>query len=279
MKELPIGRYTNYDTFLHRLDARFKLLAMILFMVIVFLHFPSRAMDFTFYGILFLFIFIFLKIAKLRFRQLLRAIKPMWFMMVFLLIINILVVHTGDAFYLFSFPIYYDALFNTAYIFVRLVLMLAFSLILTATTKPMDLTYALEWYLHPLTWIKVPVHIIAMVISLALRFIPTLMEDTDRFMKAQASRGVDFENGKLKEKVKAIISLIIPLCTSAIQRSSDLADAMEVRGYDPNGKRTRYRIMKFTHRDLFSFLFIALLFSGALTLSILGIDFYMGILL
>ena len=277
MKEMPIGRYTNYNTFIHRLDARFKLLAMILLMVLVFFHFPSRYMDFTFYGFLLIIMIVLLKASKLRFKQLWRAIKPMLFMIFFLLIINILVTHTGDAFYIGSFPIHYDALYNTLYTFVRLVLMLSFSLILTATTKPMDLTYALEWYFHPLTWIKIPVHILAMVISLALRFIPTLMEDTDRFMKAQASRGVDFENGKLKEKVKAVISLIIPLVTSSIQRSTDLADAMEVRGYDPHGKRTRYRIMKFHKRDLFSFLIILCFFGGMLTLSILGIDFYKGL--
>ncbi len=278
MKALPIGRYTNYDTFLNRLDARFKLLAMILFMVVVFIHFGSRAMDFTFYGLLMVMVLVFMRIAHIRIRQLLRAIKPMWFMMIFLLIINVLVVQTGEAFYIGDFPIHYDALFNTLYTFVRLILMLAFSLILTATTKPMDLTYALEWYLHPLTFIKVPVHIIAMVISLALRFIPTLLEEADRFMKAQASRGVDFENGKLREKVRAIISLIIPLFVSAIQRSTDLADAMEVRGYDPNGKRTRYRIMHFAKRDVLSLFFLLAFFGGMLALSICGIDFYAFIL-
>lgn len=277
MKEMPIGRYTNYNTFLHRLDARFKFLAMILLMVLVFLHFPSRLMDFTFYGFLLIFMLVLLKVAKLRLKQLWRALKPMLFMIFFLLIINVLVTTSGDYFAIGNFHVHYDALYNTGYTFIRLVLMLSFSLILTATTKPMDLTYALEWYFHPLTFIKVPVHILAMVISLALRFIPTLMEDTDRFMKAQASRGVDFENGKLKEKVKAVISLIIPLCTSSIQRSTDLADAMEVRGYDPNGKRTRYRIMKFKLRDLFSFLFIICLFGGMLTLTILKIDFYKGL--
>jgi energy-coupling factor transport system permease protein len=131
-----------------------------------------------------------------------------------------------------------------------LMLMIELSLILTATTKPLDLTYALEWYLTPLKWIGFPSHIVAMTITLALRFIPTILEDVDRIMKAQASRGVDFEHGKLGAKFRAIISLIVPLFVSSFIRSDDLANAMECRGYDPKVKRTRYRKLRFSWWDL-----------------------------
>ena len=191
--------------------------------------------------------------------------------MLFLLIINLFAIRTGDFIVIFEgsqfqFNLYLNAIYNTVYTFFRIVLMLSFSLILTSTTRPMDLTYALEWYLYPLKLIKIPIHIIVMIISLALRFIPTLLEETDRIMKAQASRGVDFENGKFIEKVRAIISLIVPLFISAIQRSSELADAMEVRGYDPEGKRTRYRVMKVHLRDLWVMLFMVALLVGVILL-------------
>jgi energy-coupling factor transport system permease protein len=130
-------------------------------------------------------------------------------------------------------------------------LMIELSMILTATTKPLDLTFALEWYMTPLKWIGFPSHIVAMTITLALRFIPTILEDVNRIMKAQASRGVDFEHGRIGTKFRAIISLIVPLFVSSFIRSDDLANAMECRGYDPKLKRTRYRILHFSWMDLF----------------------------
>ena len=133
-----------------------------------------------------------------------------------------------------------------------LALMLAVTTILTTTTKPLDMTYGLEWYMSPLKVIKFPAHEIAMTISIALRFIPTILEETQRIIKAQKSRGVDLEEGTLKEKINAIISLLIPLLISSFQRSEELSDAMEARGYDPSAKRTRYRILKFSLLDLFS---------------------------
>ena len=146
--------------------------------------------------------------------------------------------------------------------------MFCLTMILTSTTKPMDLTYAFEWYMTPLKLIKFPVHEIAMTLSIALRFIPTLLDETDRIMKAQASRGVDFSHGGLFKRFKAVISLIIPLFVSAIQRSEELSDAMEARGYDPRAKRTRYRKLRFSWRDIIAFLVGAAIFGGVLFLFI-----------
>ena len=271
MASFPLGKYKSYNSIIHRIDARVKIFSMILLMVLVFLKLENQLMDFSFYGLLFIFVLIIMRISHIKIKSLFATIKPMWFMMFFLLIINIFAIKSGDYIVIFEgsqfqFNLYLNAIYNTLYTFLRIILMLSFSLILTSTTRPMDLTYALEWYLYPLKLIKVPIHVIVMIISLALRFIPTLLEETDRIMKAQASRGVDFENGKFLEKVRAIISLIIPLFISAIQRSSELADAMEVRGYDPEGKRTRYRVMKVHLRDLWTVLFMLALLAGVILL-------------
>lgn len=276
--EMPLGKYSLKNSFLHRLDARFKLLAMILLMITVFLPFVNQFMDFAYYGVLFVFLFIMMKIASIRLRSLFNMMKPMTFMILFIFIVNLLVVKTGTSIKIFSWTIYADAIYNTLYTFLRLILMISLSLILTSSTKPMDLTYALEWYMFPLKLIKVPVHIIAMIISLALRFIPTLLEETNRIMKAQASRGVDFANGKFKEKVRAITSLIIPLFVSSIQRSVELAEAMEARGYNPDAKRTRYRVMKFSKIDFSSFVIITLLFTGVILMIVFKVDIYKGVM-
>ena len=130
--------------------------------------------------------------------------------------------------------------------------------LLTATTRPMGLTRAIEDFLLPLKLIKVPVHIIAMIISIALRFIPTLLAETQRIMKAQASRGVDFKNGNLKTKTKAMMTLIIPLFVSAFGKAEDLGNAMETRGYNPYQKRTRYRVYPLAAKDIFLTIFLLL---------------------
>ena len=135
--------------------------------------------------------------------------------------------------------------------------------ILTATTKPLDLTLGIEKLLKPFEKIGLPAHVIAMMISIALRFIPTLIDETNRIMNAQASRGVDMQNGTLKEKISAILSLIVPLFVSAFDRADQLANAMEARGYDPSRPRTRYKTLKMTNVD-----YIGL----ALAFLVLGID-------
>mgnify|MGYP003835279409 CR=1 FL=1 len=175
----------------------------------------------------------------------------MLFMMIFLLIINTFVVKTGALWINFGFiKIYEGAILQTLYIFIRLVIMISITTILTVSTKPMDLTMAIEDLLGPLKVIKVPAHEIAMIISIALRFIPTLIDEANRIMKAQASRGVDFDEGSLKEKISSILALIIPLFASSFQRAEELADAMEARGYVPGEERTRYRVFKINSQDI-----------------------------
>ena len=197
-------------------------------------------------------------------------------MILILLVINVLVKGDESMGYIDVFNtgwiIYYSAIFNTLYIVFRLIIMLGLTLVLTATTKPLELTNALEWFMKPLKVIKFPVHEIAMTISLALRFIPTLLEETDRIMKAQASRGVDFQNGKFSEKIRAIISLIVPLFISALQRSEELANAMEARGYDPSAERTKYRVSKWKLGDTISSIIVLLIMGGCIALMVTKVD-------
>jgi energy-coupling factor transport system permease protein len=162
-----------------------------------------------------------------------------------------------------SFHIYSGAVSQTLYIVVRLALMVIITTILTATTKPLDLTLGIEDLLKPFRRIGVPAHEIAMMISIALRFIPTLIEETQRIMKAQASRGVDMSSGSLKEKIGAVLSLIVPLFVSAFDRAEQLANAMEARGYVPGRNRTRYKSLKLHGID------IALLAGSFLLLGVL----------
>lgn len=245
MNNIALGRYMPLDSFLHKMDPRAKIMVLVLTMIAIFV--PAGAIGYIVIGV---FILIALLFSKLEISFALRAMKPIVWMMVFLAIVNILVIKTGTPLVQIGwFSIYSDSLSQTAYIAVRLAYMILLTTILTATTKPLDLTLGIEKLLKPFEKIGLPAHIIAMMISIALRFIPTLIEETQRIMNAQASRGVDFENGTLKEKVLSILSLIVPLFVSSFDRAEQLANAMEARGYDPNKKRTRYKVLKMTNRD------------------------------
>ena len=191
----------------------------------------------------------------------------MWLMFAFLFILNIFFMQDDSplAFTIpfVNFPVHWGPIIQTSFIVLRLVIMIMITTVVTTSTKPLDLTYGLEFYMSPLKVIHFPAHEIAMTISIALRFIPTLLEETERIMKAQASRGVDLAEGKLKEKMMAIIALIVPLFISAFQRSEELANAMESRGYHPSAVRTRYRILHFHLRDVISVIGV-LLVTGTL---------------
>ena len=274
MANIALGRYVPYNSFIHRLDPRLKLFGLIVLMVGIFIKFVNVPMNFIVYGLIFILIAMMMMVSRIKFKTLFKQLKALWIMITFLLIINTIVPNSGAiAFSIGSWNIYWNAIFQTLYIVIRLVLMIALTMVLTSTTRPLDLTYAIEWYLLPFKVIKFPTHEIAMTISIALRFIPTLLDETYRIMKAQASRGVDFVSGKLSEKVRAIVSLIVPLFISAFQRSEELANAMEARGYNPSGKRTRYRVMKWRIPDSVTLLFVVGLLTGIIVLAALKVDF------
>ncbi len=245
MGNITLGRYIPLDSPIHKMDPRAKIMAMLIMLVSIFL--PA---GWTGYGIIFAVTALTIILAKLSFSFIWKAMKPMLFMLVFLFVINALFLKTGTPLVTVgSFVLYSDAIFQTLYIAVRLLLMVMITTCLTATTKPLDMTLGIEDLLKPFTKIHVPAHEIAMLISIALRFIPDLIEETQRIMKAQESRGVDLQEGKLTERIAAILSLIVPLFVSAFQRAEDLANAMEARGYAPGEPRTRYKVLKLAGRD------------------------------
>lgn len=245
MGNFTLGRYLPLDSCIHKMDPRAKIMAMLLALIGIF--FPSGWLG---YGIIFVIVAGVIILSKLSWNFIWKAMKPMLFMLFFLMIINILVVKKGDLWLQIGpLEIYSDAIFQTLYIAVRLLLMIMITTCLTATTKPLDLTLGIEDLLSPFKKIGVPSHEIAMLISIALRFIPDLIDETMRIMKAQESRGVDMKEGKMKERIMAILSLIVPLFVSAFQRAEDLANAMEARGYAPGERRTRYRVLKMEGRD------------------------------
>ena len=272
MNSISFGRYSPYNTFTHKLDPRNKIFLMILLMVTIFLPFELWSTKLVFSLVYLILLNILMIISRVSFLELFKSLKVMWILIIFLFLIYMFVPNStysdNVAFTIGKVNVYWDAFYQSGYIVLRLVLMIALTMTLTATTKPMDLTYAFEWFMTPLKIVKFPVHEVAMTLSIALRFIPTLLHETGRIMNAQSSRGVDFEHGGLFKKMKAIISLIIPLFVSAIKRSEELSNAMEVRGYDPQAKRTKYRKLKFTWRDIIAFILGGAIFAGVLYLII-----------
>ena len=256
-----LGKYSPYNTIIHRLDSRFKLFSLILLMVVTFLPYGNYTNRFIVLGFLTIIISLIMIIGKVSFKSFFKSLSSMWVMFIFLLIFMFFLPNEGKyLIYQFEngYALYYDGLLNVGHVILRLLLMVALTIILTSTTLPMDITYALEWYLTPLRIVKFPTQIVSLTISLALRFIPTLLNESNRIMNAQKSRGVDYNRGFLMSKIRSITTLIIPLLVSCFSRSDELAIAMEARGYDPYKKRSHYKTLHFTYRDLLAIFFILL---------------------
>ena len=270
MSSMTFGRYTFRDTFVHRLDARNKIFLMILCMVAIFFQFKMWSTALFLSGLYFVALIILMIISKVNFLSLFKSLAGMWLFIIILMAIYIFIPNNNyylpTAFTIGSLQVKWDAFCQSGYIILRLILMISLTMVLTSTTKPMDMTYAFEWYLLPLKPLHFPTHEVAMTLSIALRFIPTLLDETERIMKAQASRGVDFNHGGLFKRFAAVIALIIPLFVSALERSEELANAMIVRGYDPRAKRTRYRLLRFSWRDAIAFLLVGLAFAAVIVL-------------
>lgn len=276
---MTLGKFNNYNTVIHRLDSRVKLISLIVLMVSVFLSYGSPYMNLVVYGGIFILLLVLTIVGKTSFFMLFRSLKALWIMILFLLVLNIFLpsASTQESMILFtvgSVEVHLSTVINVAYILLRLILVLMMTNIFTTTTKPMEMTFALEWLFYPLSLVRFPVHKLAMTISLALRFIPYLFDKTNQIMKAQASRGVDYRQGKFKDKVKAIVSTIIPLFLASFQVSGELADAMEARGYDPDARRTRYRAYFWSLRDTVSTIVVCLFLAGMISLAVLKPDIF-----
>ena len=246
MDNITFGRYVNNHSLLTKIDARVKILMMIGLLIFCFLDFNIIG-----FGCLFLVLCSLMVIGKLKFKPLFKIVKHMWFLFLFLLIINLLTIKGEVLFELWRGAyIYKEAILQTVYIFLRIVMILIVSTLLTSSTTPSELTYALEFYLTPLKVFRINVYEIAIMVSIALRFIPTLLDEMNRIRKAQTSRGIDFEYGSYKDKLRGLTSLIIPLFISCFDKADELTNAMIARGYDSDSCRSKYKHLKTSKVDL-----------------------------
>ena len=234
MDSMILGRYIPGDSIVHRLDPRSKLLAMMLLILIVFLaNNPLTNL------ILFIATGIFIALSGVSLSFFIQGLKSMFFLIAFTTIFQLFFISNGNVLFEFSFVRITDyALQQAGIIFCRFVLIIFFSTLLTLTTMPLSLASAVEALLAPLKRVKVPVHEIGLMLSMSLRFVPTLMDDTTRLMNAQKARGVDFGEGSIVQKVKAMIPILIPLFATSLKRADSLAIAMEARGLS-GGKRQK----------------------------------------
>lgn len=240
-----IGRYLPLDTLIHRLDPRSKLIFVFLFVILIFF-----AHSFSTYLWLFILIMTIVKLAHIKTWFLIKGLTPIWIFLIFTFIMHLFVTKGGVRIFELGFvSIDSHGILEGIYIVLRLMFIMMISTVMTLTTSPIDLTDAFEKLLYPLKLVKIPVHQLSMMMSIALRFIPTLMNELDKIILAQKSRGSELSSGTLMNRIKAFIPLLIPLFISAFQRAEDLAIAMEVRGYDANTERTSYRELQWKLKD------------------------------
>jgi len=245
MEKMIFGRYIPGDSFIHKLDPRSKLMFVFLFIAIVFL--ANNAVT---YALLLAFTLIIVLFSRIRLYFLINGLKPIIFLLIFTFLLHIFFTKEGDLLWKWQFiEVYEEGLRQGIFISVRFLVLVFITSILTLTTSPISITDGMEVLLNPFKRFKLPVHELALMMSISLRFIPTLMDETDKIMKAQMARGSDVSTGSMKERIKAVVPLLIPLFVSAFKRAEDLAVAMEVRGYRGGEGRTRYRQLKWDWRD------------------------------
>ncbi|GIW49759.1 MAG: energy-coupling factor transporter transmembrane protein EcfT [Anoxybacillus sp.] len=255
MNGMIIGKYVPGHSFIHRLDPRTKLLLMFIYVFIVFL-----ANNGWTYGILTLFTCLLLFLSRIPFSFMIRGLKPVLWVIVFTFFLHVLLTKEGDiVFQWLGMEVYDKAIQQGAFISLRFLLLIVVTTLLTLTTTPIEVTDGMESLLAPLKKWNVPVHELALMMSISLRFIPTLMEETEKIMKAQTARGVDFSSGPLQERMKAMTALLVPLFISAFKRAEELAVAMEVRGYRGGQNRTKWRELTWGRIDTAFMIFIGLL--------------------
>lgn len=253
MEKMIFGRYIPGDSFVHKLDPRSKLVFVFAFIIVVF--FANNVMTYAF---LIAFTLLVIFMSRIRLYFLLNGLKPIIFLLVFTFLIHIFFTREGDIlFELGFFKIYEEGLRQGVFISIRFLVLVLMTSILTLTTSPISITDGIEVLLNPLKKLKLPVHELALMMSIALRFIPTLMDETDKIMKAQMARGSDLSAGPMKERIKAVVPLLVPLFVSAFKRAEDLATAMEVRGYRGGEGRTRYRQLEWHWQDTISLMVLA----------------------
>lgn len=244
LKDITLGQFFPGNSFLHRLDPRMKLLGLIAYLVALFL-----AQWFVTYALMLALLVWGCAIAHIRAKTLLGGMKPVIFLLIFTAVLNMFYTPGTPLVSFWIFTITFEGILHAFFMVVRILMLICATFLLTYTTSPLALTDGLESLLSPLNKIRVPVHELAMIMSIALRFIPTLIEETDKIMCAQRARGADFDSGGLIRKAKALIPLLVPLFISSFRRADELATAMECRCYHGGQGRTRMSQLKLRPTD------------------------------
>ncbi|GGH85304.1 energy-coupling factor transporter transmembrane protein EcfT [Pullulanibacillus pueri] len=240
-----IGQYVPGKSILHHMDPRSKLLAVFALIFIVFL-----ANNWVTYGVIVILTLVAIVLSRVRLRFIYKGLKPILLVIIITFVLNAFFTKSGEAIFDYGwFHLTTGGLQQAAFISVRLLVIVIMTTLLTLTTTPIDITDGLENLLRPFKKLRFPVHEFALMMSIALRFIPTLMEETEKIMKAQTARGVEFSSGPLTQRIKAILPLLVPLFISAFKRAEDLAMAMEARGYRGDIGRTKLRLLKWGLKD------------------------------
>ena len=262
MSDITLGQYFPGNSPIHKLDPRAKIILLIAFMVTIFI-----CKNFVNLGIVALATFLLVAISKIGFKTVKKSIKPLKWIIVLTFLIN-LFYGSGDAIILFGkalefgvFKITLDGIFTAIFTSVRVVLLVVSGSLLTYTTSPTAITDAIESLLKPLKYIKIDIHSLAMIMTIALRFIPTLVEEVDKITAAQKSRGADMDSGNLINKIKAVVPIIIPLFISSFKRAEELAYAMECRCYNGGEGRTKMKVMHLGAKDFIAFAIMVAFYS------------------
>ncbi|MDR1012914.1 MAG: energy-coupling factor transporter transmembrane protein EcfT [Lactobacillales bacterium] len=260
MDKLILGRFIPGNSFIHRLDPRTKLIGSFYFIFILFWLNNWRtyllAMAFTSLAVL---------LSKINVIFFLKGIRPMLLLILLTVILQIFFTTEGRILWSIGpLKLTFCGLVNGIFIFIRFILIISISTLMTLTTQPLSMSDAVEFLLRPLQVLKFPVHEVSLMLSIALRFVPTLMDETEKIMNAQRARGVDFNDGKLMQRIKAIIPLLVPLFVSSFKRADELATAMEARGYQGGKSRTRYRKLTWQTCDTFALFALIVLTIGML---------------
>jgi energy-coupling factor transport system permease protein len=266
LNDVALGQYYPAESFVHKLDPRVKLLLLIAYIVLIFVVK-------NFYGFILACVYFLLAVAfsKVPFFTVLKSVSGILFIVLFTVVLNVFFYQPANPTVLLKWGIITitkEALVFSAFMALRLVLLVLGSSILSYTTTPVALTDGIESLLKPLNVIKFPVHAIALIMSIALRFIPTLMSETERIMMAQKARGADFESGNIFKRAKALIPVLIPLLASSLRRADELGDAMDARCYSGSKNRTKYKKLTLTWRDLVATIVTALTITGIILLNV-----------
>lgn len=262
MKDITIGQYFPGDSFVHKLDPRTKIILTFVYIFILFF-----VKTFTAYAFAFLYLYTVTRVSKIPFKMLFKGIKSLFFIIVLTVGLNIFMVKGETLFKIGPLTATKEGIEYAAFMAIRLILMVMGSGIMTLTTSPIRLTDGIERILHPLQRIGVPSHEIAMMMTIALRFIPTLMDETDKIMKAQKARGANFEEGNLFKRAKALIPILIPLFINSFRRADELANAMEARLYHGGEGRTKLKELKYESRDYITYVCVLLYFAFMVSLN------------